>query len=75
MTILKPNSPWRTFIGLMLLGSMMLGALGICRNAANGQPLLSTVVTGLGALGLLLAGRATAETIANAKKDPPKEGT
>lgn len=64
------RNQWRTFSGLLALGLMMLAALWLCRDRANGPQLLSSVVTGLGSLGLWLAGKASVEHVANAKAAP-----
>jgi hypothetical protein len=55
---MKQLSQWRTFAGLLALGAMMVLSLLICRNSANGPALLPSVITGLGGLGLWLAGKA-----------------
>jgi hypothetical protein len=65
------RNQWRTFSGLLVLGGMMLTAVWMVRDRANGPQLLSSVITGLGSLGLWLAGKAGIEH-ATAKPEPPK---
>jgi lipopolysaccharide export LptBFGC system permease protein LptF len=55
------RNQWRTFAGLLVLGLMMLAALWLCRDRANGPALLSSTITGLGGLGLWLAGKSAVE--------------
>jgi 4-amino-4-deoxy-L-arabinose transferase-like glycosyltransferase len=62
----KAISQWRTWTGLLILGAMMVLSLWICRSWPTGPQLLSTVITGLGGLGLWLAGTHASEHIANA---------
>lgn len=60
------TSQWRTWSGLLILGVFMLIALWIARDRPNGFELVSSVVTGLGGLGLWLAGKSSIEHAANA---------
>ncbi len=62
----KQLSQWRTAIGLLALGVFMLIALALTRDVPNGPALFSSAVTGLGGLGLWLAGKSGVEHVANA---------
>lgn len=62
---------WRTFAGELALGLMMLAALALVPSAARAG-VAPMVITGLGGLGLWLAGKAAIQHSANAKAEAGK---
>lgn len=67
----KQLPQWRTWSGLLMIAALMVLALLICRNSAQGPALLPAVIGGLSTVGLWLAAKSAAEHVANAKAAPP----
>lgn len=65
----KPKPQWRTFLGTLALGLMILVAVYLCPLESR-SAVASTAIPALSSLGLWLAGKSAAEH-ATAKPPPP----